>query len=142
MTGRLGMEMKPSDLSDREKEYAKNAFATYKKIRPVVQLGNQYRLLSPYDNNGYCSLMYVDDNKTEAVFFAYKFEQYVNHFRPRFYFAGLDANARYKLTELCRDGHQDHWEGSVFTGEFLMRQGIEIALNGVFASKIIHLQKQ
>lgn len=142
MTGRLGMEMKPSDLTEKELAYAKNAVATYKEIRPIIQQGNQYRILSPYDKTGYASELYITDDKSEAIFFSYKFEHYVNQFRPRFHFAGLDPNANYKLTEICVEGRTDHWEGRTFTGKFLMQQGIEIALNGLFDSKVIRLKKQ
>lgn len=141
MTGRLGMEMKPSDLNEKEMEFARNAVATYKEIRPIIQQGNQYRILSPYDKTGYCSELYITDDKSEAIFFAYKFEHYVNIFRPRFHFAGLDPNATYQLTELNRQGGADHWEGSKISGRFLMQQGIEIDLRGQFASKVIRLKK-
>ena len=141
MTGRLGMEMKPSDLNEKETEFARKAVQTYKDIRPIIQQGNLYRILSPYDKTGFCSEMFITDDKSEAVFFAYKFEQYVDLFRPRFYFAGLDPNATYELTELNRQGGADHWEGKRITGTFLMKQGIEIALNGQFASKVIKLKK-
>ena len=142
MTGRLGMEMKPSDLSAREQEYAKKAIAIYKEIRPIIQQGNQYRIISPYAKTGYASELYITDDKRDAVFFAYKFEQYVDQDRPRFHFAGLVPDATYKLTEICRDGRSDHWEGHTFTGKFLMQQGIEIALSGQFASKVIRLEMQ
>ena len=141
MTGRLGMEMKPSDLNEKETEFARKAVQTYKDIRPIIQQGNLYRILSPYDKTGFCSEMFITDDKSEAVFFAYKFEQYVDLFRPRFHFAGLDPNATYELTELNRQGGADHWEGKRITGTFLMKQGIEIALNGQFASKVIKLKK-
>ena len=141
MTGRLGMEMKPSDLNEKETEFARKAVQTYKDIRPIIQQGNLYRILSPYDKTGFCSEMFITDDKSEAVFFAYKFEQYVDLFRPRFYFAGLDPNATYELTELNRQGGADHWEGKRITGTFLMKQGIEIALNGQFVSKVIKLKK-
>ena len=141
MTGRLGMEMKPSDLNEKETEFARKAVQTYKDIRPIIQQGNLYRILSPYDKTGFCSEMFITDDKSEAVFFAYKFEQYVDLFRPRFHFAGLDPNATYELMELNRQGGADHWEGKRITGTFLMKQGIEIALNGQFASKVIKLKK-
>lgn len=142
MTGRLGMEMKPSDLSSKEVEFVKNAFATYKELRPIIQQGDLYRLISPYEGKGYCSQMYVNETKSEAVFFAYKFEHYVDFARPRFYFAGLDPNATYTLTEANRDGRTDHWEGSSFSGRFLMQSGIEIRLDGEYASKVIRLKKK
>ncbi|MCF0199011.1 MAG: alpha-galactosidase, partial [Bacteroidaceae bacterium] len=142
MTGRLGMEMKPSDLTPKEFEFAKNAFALYKeKIRPIVQQGDQYRILSPYEGKGYASELYIDEAKTRGYFFAYKFRNYVNYDRPRFCFAGLDANAKYRLTEVNRDGRTDHWEGATFSGRFLMENGIEIALNGNWASKVIEVER-
>ena len=143
MTGRLGMEMKPSDLNEKELAFAQKAFKLYKEtVRPIVQLGDQYRLISPYEGKGFCSEMYVKEDKSEAIFFAYKFENYVNQFRPRFRFAGLDPNATYTLTEINRDGGRaDHWEGAKMTGKFLMTEGVEINLGGQFASKVIRLTK-
>ncbi|MGM9706045.1 MAG: alpha-galactosidase, partial [Prevotella sp.] len=142
MTGRLGMEMKPSDLNAEETAFAKRAFQLYKEtLRPIVQQGDQYRILSPYDGKGYCSQLFATADKRQAVFFAYKFETAVNMFRPRFLFAGLNPQARYRLNEVNGRGRTDHWEGSVFTGSFLMQQGIEIDLNGEYDSKVIMLQQ-
>ena len=57
MSGRLGMEIQPDDMTAEEKEQTKRAIAEYKQIRPVVQFGDIYRLLSPYDEKGAASLM-------------------------------------------------------------------------------------
>lgn len=142
MTGRLGMEMKPSDLTPEEFEFAKNAFATYKQIRPLVQQGDLYRLISPYEGRGFSSEMFVSENKSEAVFFAYKFEEYKNMFEPRFHFAGLDPDATYVLSEINRNGGKTaKWEGTKFTGKFLMESGIELNLEEVVASCVIKLEK-
>ena len=150
MTGRLGIEMKPSDFNGEEMEFAKQAIETYKRIRPIIQQGNQYRILSPYASagaqqdygRGYCSQLFIDDAKAEGVFFAYKFSQYIDQFRPRFRFAGLDPDTTYVLTELNRQGWPDHWEGHEFTGRFLMQQGIEINLGGQYDSKVISFKKK
>lgn len=140
-TGRLGMEMQPKAFSDEEKAFAKRAIQTYKDvIRPLVQLGDQYRILSPYDKSGYASELYINEQKSEGVFFAYKFQNNQNGFRPRFHFAGLDSSRTYKLTELNRQGREQHWEGKSFTGKFLMDTGIEINLNGEYASCVISVK--
>ena len=141
MTGRLGMEMKPSDLSDKEREYAKKAFAFYKEIRPIVQLGDQYRLLSPYEGNGFCSEMFVKEDKSEAVFFCYKFENYIGLETPRWHMAGLDPNATYRLTEFECAERSHYFEGKTFSGKFLMEQGIDATLGRQFASRVIRLKK-
>ena len=140
-TGRLGIEMKPADFNEREMAFAQRAIETYKQFRPIIQQGDLYRLISPYEGKGYCSEMIMNEQKTEGLFFAYKFEQYVDLFRPRFRFAGLDPNAVYTLTELNREGGADHWEGHKFSGKFLMENGVEVRLEGQWASKVIHLKK-
>ena len=142
MTGRLGMEMKPSDLSDEERDYARRAIAFYKEIRPIVQLGDLYRLISPYEGNGFCSEMFVSEDKSEAVFFCYKFQNYIGLDAPRWHMAGLDPAATYRLEEFeCRE-RQHFFEGKTFTGSFLMHTGIDAALSGQFASRVIRLTRQ
>ena len=141
MTGRLGMEMKPSDLSDKEREYAKKAFAFYKEIRPIVQLGDQYRLLSPYEGNGFCSEMFVKEDKSEAVFFCYKFENYIGLETPRWHMAGLDPDASYRLNEFGGTERSRYFEGKTFSGRFLMETGIDATLGRQFASRVIRLKR-
>lgn len=138
MTGRLGMEMKPSDLNEEEFEFARNAFSTYKEIRPIVQQGDLYRILSPYEDHGFASEIIVAGDKSEAVFFAYKFRQYANQQDwPVFRFDGLDPDAKYTLTELNRINSPEAWEGKTFTGRFLMNTGLELKLKGVYSSCVI-----
>ena len=141
MTGRLGMEMKPSDLNDREREYAKKAVAFYKEIRPIIQLGDQYRLLSPYEGNGFCSEMFVTEDKSEAVFFCYKFENYVDLQTPRWHLAGLDPDGTYQLNEFEGTERSRYFEGKTFSGRFLMETGIDATLGRQFSSRVIRLKK-
>lgn len=127
MSGRLGMEIQPKNMTDEEKALCKNAIAQYKTIRPVVQMGNIYRLLSPYDHKGAASLMYVSDNKDKAVFYWWKTETFVNQHLPRVRMAGLDANKTYRITELNRiDNKPLSFEGKTFTGSYLMANGLEL----------------
>lgn len=141
MTGRLGMEMKPSDLNDREREYAKKAVAFYKEIRPIIQLGDQYRLISPYEGNGFCSEMFVSEDKSEAVFFCYKFEHYVDLQTPRWHMAGLDPDATYRLNEFECAEREHYFEGKTFSGKFLMEMGLDAYLTRQFSSRVIRLKK-
>ena len=50
MSGRLGMEIQPKDMNETDKLFARRVIAEYKNIRPIVQFGDLYRLISPYDN--------------------------------------------------------------------------------------------
>jgi alpha-galactosidase len=82
MSGRLGMELQPAHMTDEERAQCTVAFADYKELRELIQLGNLYRLVSPYslpcgEGRGevaaqrIASLMYVNDAKDQAVLFAY-----------------------------------------------------------------------
>ena len=127
MSGRLGMEIQPKVLNDEDKEQCRKAIADYKRIRPIVQFGNLYRLQSPYEKKGVASLMYVTDTKDKAVFFWWKTESFCNQHLPRIPMAGLDPQKRYRVTELNRiDNSPLSFEGKSFSGEYLMQNGLEI----------------
>ena len=127
MSGRLGMEIQPKNMTDEEKELCRKAIAEYKQIRPVVQFGDIYRLLSPYEHKGLASLMYVSEAKDKAVFYWWKTEQWQNEHLPRVKMAGLDAHRMYKVHELNRiDRSPLDVEGRSFSGAYLMNHGLEM----------------
>lgn len=130
MSGRLGMEIQPKDMTAEEKEQTRKAIKDYKLVRDVVQLGDLYRLLSPYDGKGAASLMYVAPDKNDAVYYWWKTEQFVNQQLPRVKMAGLDSDKTYVVTELNRvDNEPLPYEGKAFTGRFLMSNGLEMPLS-------------
>jgi alpha-galactosidase len=127
MSGRLGMEIQPKNMTDEEKALCRQAIKEYKEIRPVVQFGDIYRLLSPYDNKGLASMMYVSEAKDKAVFYWWKTEQFQNEHLPRVKMAGLDANKMYKVHELNRiDNRPLNCEGKSYSGAYLMNHGLEM----------------
>ena len=127
MSGRLGMEIQPKNMTDDEKLLCRKAIAEYKQIRPIVQFGDIYRLVSPYDKVGLASLMYVDEAKEKSVFFWWKTESFQNEHLPRVKMAGLDANKNYKVRELNRiDLKPMDIEGKTFSGAYLMNHGLEM----------------
>lgn len=150
MSGRLGMEIQPKNMTDEEKELCRKAIADYKKIRPVVQLGDIYRLVSPYDHLGVASLMYTSPEKDKAVFYWWKTEHFVNQHLLRVTMAGLHPDKTYRITELNRIDNQPlPFEGKVYSGAFLMENGLEIPythqvdyhkLND-YASRVLYLEE-
>ena len=127
MSGRLGMEIQPKNMTDEEKNLCRKAIAEYKQIRPIVQFGDIYRLVSPYDKVGLASLMYVNEQKTKSVFFWWKTESFQNEHLPRVKMAGLDAKKNYKVHELNRiDLRPMDVEGKTFSGAYLMNHGLEM----------------
>ncbi len=127
MSGRLGMEIQPKNMTDGEKELCRKAIAEYKQIRPIVQFGDIYRLVSPYDRKGLASMMYVDEAKDKAVFYWWKTESFQNEHLPRVHMAGLDATKMYRVKELNRiDQEPLPIEGKSFSGAYLMSHGLEV----------------
>ena len=150
MSGRLGMEIQPKNMTEEEKALCKKAIEEYKMIRPVVQLGDIYRLVSPYDKLGVASLMYVSEAKDKAVFYWWKTEHFVNQHLPRVTMAGLQPDKSYRIRELNRiDNEPLAFEGKVFTGTYLMEQGLEIPYNhrvdyhkqNDYSSRVLYLEE-
>ncbi|WP_373760020.1 alpha-galactosidase [Bacteroides heparinolyticus] len=150
MSGRLGMEIQPKNMTEGEKALCKNAIAEYKTIRPVVQMGDIYRLISPYDNKGVASLMYVAPQKDKAVFYWWKTEHFCNQHLPRVKMAGLCSDKYYKVHELNRiDNVPLNFEGKVFSGAYLMTNGLEIPYNhrvdyhkqNDYSSRVLYLEE-
>lgn len=150
MSGRLGMEIQPKNMTDEEKDLCRKAIADYKKIRPIVQLGDIYRLISPYDRLGVASLMYTSPEKDKAVFYWWKTEHFVNQHLPRVTMAGLNPDKKYRITELNRIDNQPlAFEGKVYSGAYLMANGLEIPYNHIvdyhkqndYSSRVLYLEE-
>lgn len=141
MSGRLGMEMQPGTMSETEKEFSRKAIEAYKQIRDVVQFGDLFRLISPYDRRGVASLMYVSPEKNRAVFFAYKTEHFRNQAIPRFYMSGLNPHKTYRIRELNVPEGQGacYLDGKTVGGNTLMEIGFEIPLEQEYASRVFEL---
>ncbi len=146
MSGRLGFELRPVDLSREEVEFARRCVADYKRLRPVIQGGDLYRLKSPYDSN-YSSLMFVSEDQTQAVVFVYGLNRsplrdFVANVRP----AGLDPAKRYRIREINRWGQDAPHvvcDGKVVGGDALMNAGFEPLLaNRDYDSCVLELTAQ
>ena len=151
MSGRLGMEIQPKNMTDEEKALCKKAISQYKEVRPVVQMGDLYRLVSPYDNEGLASLMYVSEAKDKAVFYWWKLANFYNVHLPRVKMAGLDANRIYKVRELnAIDLKPLYCEGKTYTGKYLMDHGLEMPYTNEvewgkksdWSSRVIYLEAE
>ena len=66
MSGNFGYELDLTRFTDEEKEIVKQQIADYKEIRPLVQFGDMYRLLSPFEGNE-TAWMIVSEDKTQAL---------------------------------------------------------------------------
>lgn len=145
MSGRLGMEIQPKDMSEADKQFAQRAIAAYKSIRPVVQFGDLYRLVSPYDNKSIASLMYVTPQKDRAIFYVYKMNHMVNMLLPGVRMNGLDPQKNYRLTDLTAADEKKpcNLHNKVISGRILMEEGITLQslLKSEYSSITLELQE-
>ena len=137
MSGRLGMELQPAHMTEEERAQCTVAFADYKALRELIQLGNLYRLVSPYERvpiveqQQVASLMYVSDTKDHAVLFAYGLSSFMKQYSRTIRLAGLAPERTYTLREKnIRVGNKPcELDGKSFTGAFLMNVGLNIPLS-------------
>jgi alpha-galactosidase len=126
---RLGLELVPAEMTNDERAYAKRAIEEYKQIRPIVQQGDLYRLISPYEGEkNSASLMYVNSDKSRAVLFAYHIYFNINEQSQIIRLQGLKADAKYRIREVSPEnlGHPVALDGEVISGSTLMNEGVII----------------
>lgn len=150
MAQRLGIELQPKELTDDELAWARNAIAAYKDFREVVQFGDQYRLISPYDESR-AALMYVNAQQSRAVLFAYVFGFHCRENYPQIRLKGLDPDKNYRLKEIMpavsynkKTGKEIinqafAAEGKIFGGAFLMEYGIRLKLRKTYESAVFEI---
>lgn len=145
MSGCLGMEMQPEDMTEADKEFTQRAIQAYKGIRPIVQFGDLYRLISPYENKGVASLMYVAPEKDRAVFYAYKMNHFINMTIPNVKMNGLDPQKKYQLIDLTplSKNKPCSLHNKIISGKILMEKGIALQtlLKNEYSSIALELQE-
>ena len=98
-----------------------------RRFAPVVQQGDLYRLISPYEgDNNLTSLMYVSENKEKAVLFAYRHLIRENLSQPIIRLQGLNPNAKYTIREVAPEfvNKPVKISGKTISGKMLMEEGI------------------
>lgn len=115
MAGNLGYELDVTKLSSVEKESVKEQIAWYKKNRQLIQYGDFYRLLSPYESTQQTSWMFIDKEKDRAVVFYYQMFERANKPFNQLKLVGLDPNKKYQINNKA-----------VRYGDELMYRGIYI----------------
>ncbi|RAP77010.1 alpha-galactosidase [Paenibacillus montanisoli] len=130
MMGNLGIGVNLTKWSDSERAEARELIELYKRIRPTVQHGDQYRLLSPRDNE-VSATMYVNRSKNEAVVFAFLRSNSYGNTLPKLRLAGLEDHALYSV----------EGEMQAVSGKALKQIGIKLNLVGDYDSTVIRICK-
>ena len=141
MMGKLGFDIKLSDLNDNEKKFCRDAVTNYNHLKPVVLEGDMYRLVSPYSGN-HTSTQYVGKDKKGAVVFAFDiYPRYGEKLLP-VRLQGLDAGRQYRVKEInLMPGTNSSLQGNgeLFSGEYLMTVGLNIFTGQRLNSRVIEV---
>ncbi|MFI2856084.1 alpha-galactosidase [Paenibacillus sp. JSM ZJ436] len=130
MSGNFGYELDLTRWTEEEKEIAAQQVKDYKEIRGLVQQGDLYRLLSPFEGNE-TAWMFVSPDKSEALLFYFKVLAEPNGPLQRVQLAGLDAGKDYQIGA----------DGEVMGGDRLMAAGLPVSsLHGDFSSMWVRLK--
>lgn len=145
MFGSMGMEMDPRELSDDDVSCLQAGLALYKEQRQLIHKGRLHRLEL---NGNSIDFGIVNSDQTEALF-AYNSVVETRRTQPRKYrFAGLNSDAHYKLELVWPKQLKEYSpsilsviQGHTFSGESLMKFGMQLPIVFVQTSLVFSLQK-
>ena len=130
MAGVLGYELDMTALSAAEQAEVMEQVERYKAIRHIVQYGDLYRLVSPFDTNA-SSWMHVTTDQTAAVWVYCVTLAQANGPVPYVRMQGLSPDRMYRVLET----------GACYRGDELMNAGVAVPLSsGDFASVMWRLE--
>lgn len=141
MMGKLGFDIKLTDMSQKDKAYCQAAVKNYNRMKPVILEGDQYRLVSPYEGN-HTSTMYVNKEKDKAVVFAFDIHpRYAEKTLP-VRLQGLEADKTYRVTEtnmMPESTSSLSGNGELYSGEYLMNVGLNLFTTQQLNSRVIEV---
>lgn len=126
MMGNLGIGDNLLHWNEDERNQAKELIRTYKGIRPIIQHGELYRLISPHDSN-LTAVIYVDEEKSNAVAFIFLHSNHFGDVLPNVRLQGLKEDTIYTIS-----GYEQP-----MSGKALMSIGILPQLKGDFDSEVL-----
>lgn len=139
---KLGFDLGLQELSADELAYCQQAVANWKRLSPAVMDGDQYRLVSPYESN-HAAVEYVDKSRNMAVLFAYDLSpRYQEKISP-VKLQGLDPDKKYLVKEInLMPGTKSYMSqnGKTYTGDYLMKVGLNVFSWNHNVSKVVELQ--
>ncbi len=126
LQGAFGFEMDPACLTPEEQELCRRAAYFYRRYRDIFRVGSCRRLISPLQEAGAASWMYISEDREKAVLSAVWIRAQANPLPVRIHLQGLLDGRRYRIClqeDICgRPG--SGCSGGIFYGESLMTAGI------------------
>ena len=143
--GHFGIEMDPRELTDAEATTLSKAIAFYKAERSFIRNAQLHRLDSDGDS---INFGFVGPSQTRAIFAYNLVKETGRTMPPRFRFAGLNAQAQYRLTLAWPTELKEYSRsvmsvapGEIFSGDALMQFGLQLPILHPQSSLIFILEQ-
>ena len=143
MMGKLGFDIVVSHLKADDLKYCQEAIKTYNVIKPIIWLGDQYRLANPKEGS-VASMLYVNEARSKALMFSYLVNnRYDEGSKMPIKLKGLDLGKKYSIKELnLYPGTSSAIDSSkVYSGDFLMTIGFNPVVNSGRTSVILQIEE-
>lgn len=141
---KLGFDLGLRHLNDNDIKYVQGAVANWHRLQSVILDGEQYRLVSPYETN-HMAINYVSQDKKHAVLFAYDIHPRYLEPLQNVKLQGLDPKKNYRIEEInLMPGQKSRLNGNgeVFSGDYLMKIGLEAFTATRTNSRVIEITEQ
>ena len=83
--GTFGYELDLMKMSEEEKKTAREQILKYKEMEHLVQSGDYYRLVNPFENNNHVLWQFVSKDKKETVVCGVRLHSEANPYIYLFY---------------------------------------------------------
>ena len=144
MMCKLGFDISLKEMDEKELSYCQGAVANYNRLKRVILNGDFYRLISPYETN-HTAVMNVSKEKNKAVLYAYDIHPRYGEKLLPVKLQGLDPAKTYKIEEInLMPGTTSRMNsnGKTYTGDYLMKVGLNLLTSNRISSRIIEITQQ
>jgi alpha-galactosidase len=143
MMCKLGFDIQMKELTKDEQELCYNGVKNFNRLQSTILDGDQYRLVSPYESD-HAVILYVSKNKNKAVLFSYDIHPRMAVPMRSVCLNGLDPDKNYKIEEINLLGDRKPMDvsGKIFSGDYLMKVGIDILTDSQTTSHVFELITQ
>jgi alpha-galactosidase len=141
MMGKMGFDIKLSDMSEKDLAYCQEAVKNYRRLSPVIMDGDMYRLYSPY-NGPHAVTQFVGTDKKSAVVFAFNTYPRWGERNNPVLLKGLNPDTRYRVREInMMPGHGSNLgcNDRVYSGQYLMTVGVNLLSTRKLTSHVLEL---
>lgn len=141
---KLGFDIRVDKMNENEVTFCRQAVENFHRLSPVTLDGDLFRLVSPYEGE-HAAIMYATPDREKAVVFAFDMHPRYGEFLQPVRLQGLDANKRYKVEEInlmpgVRSSLKDN--GKVYSGDYLMKIGLNLFSTGHLKSHVLEITAQ